>query len=63
MVKEYTLQQYHERSKPFEKVVLEEEPNDLLEMSQLIENGDSVIGKLSASDLDNYYVFCGSSGV
>jgi hypothetical protein len=63
LVKEYTLQQYHERSKPFEKVVLEEEPNDLLEMSQLIENGDSVIGKLSASDLDNYYVFCGSSGV
>ena len=35
----------------------------LLEMSQLIENGDSVIGKLNASDLDNYYVFCGTSGV
>ena len=63
LVKDYTLKQYNERSKPFEKIVLEQEPNDLLEMSQLIESGDSVIGELGATDLDNYYVFCGSAGV
>ncbi len=64
LVKEYTLKQYNERSKPLEKVVLEEEPNDLLELSQIIENGDSVMGSLSTStDLDNYGVFCGSMGV
>ncbi len=43
--------------------MLEKEPNDLFEMSQFIENGDSVIGELGATDLDNYYVFCGSVGV
>lgn len=64
LVKEYTLKQYNERSKPLEKVVLEEEPNDFLELSQVIENGDSVMGSLSTStDLDNYGVFCGSMGV
>ena len=63
LVEEYTLKEYHERSKPFEKVVLEEEPNDLLETSQLVESGDSVVGNLGATDLDNYYVFCGSPGV
>lgn len=63
VVEQHTLQQYKERKKPFEKVVLEKEPNDLFEMSQFIENGDSVIGELGATDLDNYYVFCGSVGV
>lgn len=63
LVEQYTLQQYLQRSQPFEKVVLEEEPNNMVELSQFIENGDSVIGKLTVNDLDNYYVFCGSPGV
>ena len=63
VVEQHTLQQYQDRKKPFEKVVLEKEPNDLFETSQFIENGDSVIGELGATDLDNYYVFCGSTGV
>ncbi len=38
-------------AKPLEKVVLEEEPNDFAELSQIIENGDSVMGSLSTSRL------------
>ncbi|NDO47718.1 trypsin-like peptidase domain-containing protein [Clostridium sp. MD294] len=64
LVEEYTIKQYNERSKPLEKIVLEEEPNDLLEFSQIIESGDSIMGEISSpTDLDNYAVFCGSSGV
>ena len=63
LVVEYTIYSYYERAKPFENVVMEQEPNDLFETSQFLENGSSVIGTMQANELDNYYVFCGSPGV
>ncbi len=63
LVEEYTMQAYYERPKPFENVIQEQEPNDLFETSQFLQNGDSVMGVMEADGLDNYYVFCGSAGV